>query len=72
MNGRTQAVLDFVKQYRTKKGISPSYREIGKGCGITSTSNVRYHLDILERDSLIKRHAGVARGIVVNESQTVV
>jgi len=67
MNGRTQQVLEYIRKYRREKGISPTYREIGLACYITSTSGVRYHLDELERNGYITRHPGVPRGIVLND-----
>ena len=68
MNGRTQQILEFVRKYRREKGISPTYREIGLACYITSTSGVRYHLDVLERNGYITRQPGVPRGIALNET----
>lgn len=65
MSERSLAVWQFIQSHRNEKGISPTYREIGKACSIPTTSAVRYTLDILERESIIRRHAGVARGIVL-------
>ena len=65
MDDRTGQVYKFLRSYHKKHGIAPTFREIGQACGINSTSNVRYHLDLLERAGLIERKPGVARGIVV-------
>lgn len=50
-------ILTFIIEYIQKHGYSPSVREIGKGVGVKSTSNVHAHLHkmfdagILETDT---------------------
>jgi SOS-response transcriptional repressor LexA len=47
-------------------GIPPTAREIGQGCGISSTAAVNYILAELERaGKLQRRQAGAARGFTV-------
>ena len=65
LSGRGQEIFNFIRDFRAEKGISPTYREIGAACGITSTAIVRYWLDQLEMSGLIKRHKNVPRGIVI-------
>ena len=65
MSDREQSVLKFIKRYRKERGISPTFREIGRACNISSTSIVSYYLKSLERRALIRRHANVPRGIVL-------
>lgn len=65
---RAEEVLNFIKDYKTQRGIAPTYREIGRACGMTSTAVVKYWLDWLERNDFIERYPGVPRGIVLNES----
>jgi SOS-response transcriptional repressor LexA len=49
-----ECVYEFIIRYkRTHDGNSPTIREIGSGCGITSTSVVTYWLKKLETRSLI-------------------
>lgn len=62
-------VFEFIRDYWRRKGISPSYREIGRACGLSSTSSVRYWLDALERQGYIKRYRGISRGIVLQEEK---
>lgn len=51
---RLNQVMDFIIAFkRTHDGNSPSVREIGKGCGITSTSAVHYCLKILAKNGKI-------------------
>lgn len=50
-----QKVYQFICAFkRDHDGVSPSVSEIGEGCGISSTSVVRYCLDSLERLGMIE------------------
>ena len=71
MPDRAEEVLNFIKDYKTQRGIAPTYREIGRACGMTSTAVVKSRLDWLERAGFITRYPGVSRGIVLNESLAV-
>jgi SOS-response transcriptional repressor LexA len=42
-----------------------SYLEIAEAVGVASTSNIFHHLQILEKQGLIKRPAGLARHIEI-------
>jgi len=59
--------LAYIKKYIKETGYPPTVREIAKGCGMSSTSVVTYHLAKLERQGKITRTSYTARGIVVNE-----
>jgi repressor LexA len=49
-------VLDFIRAYKAcHGGSSPTLREIGQGCGISSTSVVDYALRRLEENGHITR-----------------
>jgi repressor LexA len=56
-------MLAFIGQFIREKGYPPSIREIGKACGISSTSVVKYNLNILQREGHIRRDPEVSRGI---------
>ena len=60
---RAAAVLAYIGACR----ITPTIREIGDACGITSTSLVSYYLDELELAGLIERpgEPGSSRNILV-------
>lgn len=65
----TQSVLDFIKQYkRENNGNSPSLREMGDGCFMT-TSSVSYHIQKLVDAGKIKRLPHTARGIIVIDDE---
>ena len=65
MNGKTLESLNFIKTYKERRGVAPSFREIGQGCGLASTSVVGYHLWRLEAAEKIVRLKGVSRGILL-------
>jgi len=60
---RRSRILEFVRAYADEHGCAPSIREIGKAVGIRSTKAVKYHLDILVDEGLLKRTPRQARGL---------
>lgn len=60
-------IYEYIKSEISKKGIPPTIREIGKRFDISSTNGVRYFLNKLEEDGLIKRKRWTARGIRIIE-----
>lgn len=56
-------VLQAIKDFQTKNGYFPSYREIGAAVGIASVSTIWFHIDSLLQDGLIEREIGKARGL---------
>ena len=59
------AVLEWIKVYCAQHGYPPTVREIGQGCGISSTSHVNYVLRQLVEQGSIERDAETSRGIRV-------
>jgi len=62
-----QEILDFIRQFQARHGLTPTIREIAAGCGLSSTSNVSYWLDALELTGRIKRTRNKARSILLIE-----
>lgn len=58
-------LLNFLKSYISNNGFPPSYREIGKSIGITSTNTIKYYIDKLEQRNLIARNDGKNRSIQI-------
>jgi len=56
-------VLRFIATFMSDRGYSPTVRDIAKGCGISSTSVVQYHLNILERQGHIRHEPELGRSI---------
>jgi repressor LexA len=61
--GRRSRILEFVRTYTGEHGFAPSIREIGGAVGIKSTKAVKYHLDIMVNEGLLKRAPRQARGL---------
>lgn len=45
-----EKILCFIKDYIEKSGFSPSYREISKGVGLSSTSSIHHHIMKLKKE----------------------
>src|ERR1043166_2641214 len=60
---KQQAMYYFIQNTILERGLPPTNREIGAALGITSTGNVEYHLDQLEKHHYIERDEHAARGI---------
>ena len=53
LTDRQREIYDFIVKFRNEKGYSPSFREIGKGCFLSSMASVSRHIDILVRKGYI-------------------
>lgn len=58
-----QRVYDFIVDFITSKGYSPSMREISTGTGIKSTASVSDYLCMLEKLGKIKTENNKVRTI---------
>lgn len=63
MNEKQKKFIDFILDFKSDNGYSPSVREIAAGLGIASTSTVKNMLDRLEKDGLLIKSSGVARSV---------
>ena len=64
ISSSTYRVLNYIIQYkRAAGGVSPTIREICKGCAFHSTSQGRYHLLRLQELGLIERDPQRSRSI---------
>lgn len=63
LSGKQKQIITFIRQYLRDNGISPSIRDIAKGCNISSTSVVTYNLNKLEQAGHIRRRSDISRGI---------
>lgn len=61
---RQQAVLDFIRSYRAREGISPSFQEICDELGIRSKNGVKCHIVALERKGVLRGGAFLPRSLV--------
>ncbi len=63
LSEQRQRILGFIEKHLDRKGYPPTVRDIQRGLGISSTSVVDYHLDILAREGYISCTPKVSRGI---------
>jgi len=62
-----ERILEYIKRFFDERGYAPTVRDILKGCDISSTSLVQYHLNILEKEGQIRRDPEVFRSIQLVE-----
>jgi repressor LexA len=62
---RMVQVYEAIVAYIDTQGISPSYRDIAKACGLASPSSARHWVDRLEAEGLVTRLPRKARSISV-------
>jgi len=68
LTDRQQELLDFIREQKQLRGISPSTAEIQKHFGFSSPNSVTNHLSALERRGVIKREPNTVRGIVLTDT----
>ena len=62
---RRQEILDFIIQFITENGYSPSFKEIKDKIHLCSSSTIYQHLRVLERQGIITMKSGQPRTIAV-------
>lgn len=62
---RQKQVLDFLADFITRRGYSPSFAEIGDSMGLNSVATVHKHIGNLEKKGFIKRGHNQSRSIDV-------
>ncbi len=60
---RQREVYDYISEFVTKNGYSPSFDEIGKGLGLSSLATVHKHISNLEKKGLLTRDYNRSRSI---------
>ena len=68
VSARQRAILQFVYDYPQQHGHAPAIRDIGRGVGISSTSNVIYHVNRLVVKGYLSKGQGTSRTIVLLEA----
>jgi len=63
LSAKQQRIIDFIHRFLVDNSYPPTVRDIQSGCGLSSTSVVAYHLNILEAEGYMRRHSEVSRGI---------
>ena len=60
---KREKIIDFIRDFYDDHGYTPTVRDIQKGCGLSSTAVVQYHLKVLESEHQIERDSRVFRSI---------
>lgn len=66
-----ERILEFIRHSFDEKGYAPTVRDIMRGCNISSTSLVQYHLNVLEKEGQIHRDPEVVRSIQLVEKDII-
>ena len=66
-----ERILECIRHSFDEKGYAPTVRDIMRGCNISSTSLVQYHLNVLEKEGQIHRDPEVFRSIQLVEKDIV-
>jgi len=61
---RQKQILDFIQEYITANGISPTIDEIRKELRLRSNSTIHQHIAMLKGKGLLEKNTGLARGII--------
>lgn len=65
LSDRQAAIIRFVEGYVQQHRHPPSIRDISRGVGISSTSNVTYHINRLIENGYLYKQPGTSRTLVV-------
>lgn len=63
LTDRQEEILEFIKNYIAKHGYSPTIREIGDKCSISSPNGVMCHIKALVKKGAIVRDTKMSRTI---------
>jgi repressor LexA len=66
LSGKRRQILEFIERQVRERGYPPSVREIGEAVGLTSSSTVHTHLQILQRQGFLRRDPTKPRAIEVS------
>jgi len=58
---RREAILEYITQYSTANGYSPTIREMAEATGLASTSAVHFHLQEAVREGSLTYQRGRMR-----------
>ncbi len=72
LHPRQREIIEYLRQRSSTGGYPPSVREIGRAVGLSSSSTVQNHLNLLERKGLIRRDPTKSRTVLLTDSQNAV
>ena len=66
---KEREILDFIKQYISLHGFSPTLSDIAKAMNVSSLATIHEHVSSLVKKGFIKKYQGAIRGIEVLEKK---
>jgi site-specific DNA-methyltransferase (adenine-specific) len=69
---RQKQILDFIKDYTKKKGLSPSLEEIKNRLRLRSVSNIHQHIGSLEAKGYILKQKNQPRSVSVSKTEKLI
>lgn len=69
LTARQQQCLDFMKRYRSEKGVMPSFQEMSDHLGYNSKSRIYRLIETMEERGAIRRLKGQARAVEIMETE---
>ncbi len=67
LHPRQQEIIEYLRSRSVDGGYPPSVREIGRAVGLSSSSTVQNHLNVLERKGLIHRDPTKSRTVLLTD-----
>ncbi len=72
VSDKKDKILKFIENKYSQDGIPPSVREIAKAVGLSSTSSVQAHLNVLLKEGLIYKDNNKSRSLIPANFESVV
>lgn len=66
---RQKQILDFIKSYIEKRGLSPTFEEIRKHFKLSALSTVHQHIETLAEKGFLEKNGSSARGMELKEKR---
>lgn len=67
LHPRQEEIVQYLRSRSIEGGYPPSVREIGRAVGLSSSSTVQNHLNVLERKGLIRRDPTKSRTVLLTD-----
>lgn len=69
LSDKQSRMLEFIEEFIDDHNYPPTVRDIQYGCGLSSTSVVKYNLDRLSEGGYLNRDSEVSRGLAIPSSR---
>jgi repressor LexA len=67
---RQKEILDFIREFTSERGYSPTHKEICHQFGYSSYGTVHKHLKLLEQKGHLRRHWNQKRGVELADGES--